>query len=193
MSPRKERVRFGLKTAAGVVVAALLWVTVFSRTLINVETAKITWLISLAVFAAVCVYHLFISPPDPDDERDWKGKVCLMFATPFFCHALINVPIPSVLHAAFAVDGQTTVTVESIVDRRSCRNGFRTVEYAPFTGTVCDLDTGDHAQLRQGDRVTLLGTRSPVGFRPTAYRVHARRPSSEAAVRQPPANAAPLP
>lgn len=172
-SRQRGSIRFGLKTAAVALIAALLLVTVFSRTLINVETAKITWLVSLAVFAAVCGYHLFISPPDHTNEHDWKGKVCLMLATPFFCHVLINVPVPSVLHHAIGVEGQTTVTVESIVDRRSCRNGFRTVEYAPFTATVCDLDREDHAQLRQGDRVTLVGTRSPVGFNPRSYRRHA--------------------
>lgn len=158
-------------------VILLFWAT-FGKIIVNEKLFIYNWSNILAI--AITIW-MFVSMFNPDSrlrksvEKSNKNivvtSIAILIAMPFLVKITVEQGLPIFFHHVTKEPSQIEGVIEEKVSFRRCRQGVQLKGYDYFSnGRVCGLSKDILDVAEYGDKLILIGEKSPFGFTYSSYR-----------------------
>ncbi|ENM5723896.1 hypothetical protein V4V59_003823 [Vibrio mimicus] len=161
------------------IILALIQVAIFSDILVYKVARDVLSIASVLLFSSILflfVVSLLFNRNfrkilfSNEGVKGRKNKpilaaIGMFIIVPLFTHIAVIRGVPSVINLAPFRVGSQIVTVVEKTSSKSCRLGVEVIEFSGFINNkICGLPRWAWESLNPGDKLELIGKKSPVGF-----------------------------
>ncbi|WP_146151187.1 hypothetical protein [Photobacterium lutimaris] len=161
------------------IILALIQVAIWSDILVYKAPRDVLSIVSVLLFSSILLLFVFSLLLNRNFRKLWFSKegvngrknrpilaaISVFVIVPLFTHIAVIRGIPAVINLAPFGIGSQVVTVVETTSSKSCRRGAEINEFSGFINNeICGLPRWAWESLNPGDKLELIGKKSPVSF-----------------------------